>query len=127
MIKIYGLRERLDPIKTKLSDIIEDCMAEALEFPRDKRAHRFFPMEREDYVAPAGRSDAYTVIEIAMMSGRSESARKALVRGLFQSIEAKLGVAPKDVEIMIFESPPCNFGFRGMTGDEATLNYRIDV
>ena len=25
------------------------------------------------------------------------------------------------------ESPACNWGFRGMTGDEASLDYKIDV
>jgi 5-carboxymethyl-2-hydroxymuconate isomerase len=127
MIKIYGLRERLDPVKAGLSDVINDCMVQALQFPADKRAHRFFPMDRADYYYPAGRSDAYTVIEIAMMSGRSDNARKALIHGLFEQIEARVGISKVDVEIMIFESPPCNFGFRGQTGDEAKLNYRIDV
>jgi 5-carboxymethyl-2-hydroxymuconate isomerase len=127
MIKIYGIRERLNPIRALLSDVINDCMVEALKFPADKRAHRFFPMDREDYYYPAGRSDAYLVIEIMMIAGRSEAARKALIHALFAAIHSRLGVAPVDVEIMILESPPCNFGFRGMTGDEATLNYRIDV
>ncbi|HEX2735900.1 MAG TPA: tautomerase family protein [Polyangiaceae bacterium] len=127
MIKIYGLKERLNPIKAALSDAINDCMVQALEFPADKRAHRFFPMEPEDYYMPAGRSDAYTVIEIAMMSGRSESARKRLIKLLFETLRERLSIAEVDVEIIISESPPCNFGFRGMTGDEAKLNYRIDV
>lgn len=127
MIKIYGLKERLNPVKATLSDVINDCMVEALQFPTDKRAHRFFPMESEDYYYPAGRSDAYTVIEIVMMSGRSEAARKALIHALFKGLELRVGIKPVDVEIMIVESPACNFGFRGQTGDEAKLNYRIDV
>ena len=55
-IKIYGLREHLDPIKAQLSDVIHDCVVEALEFPRDKRAHRFFPMAAEDFTWPASAS-----------------------------------------------------------------------
>jgi phenylpyruvate tautomerase PptA (4-oxalocrotonate tautomerase family) len=61
------------------------------------------------------------------MEGRSEEARKKLIHLLFEKIERNLGISPVDVEVMIFESPPCNFGFRGMTGDEATLNYKIKV
>lgn len=127
MIRIYGIRERLNPIKPALSDAINDCMVEALKFPPNKRAHRFFPMEREDFVYPDGRSDAYLVIEIGMMAGRSVEARKRLIHLLFQTIETRLSIAPTDVEITIFETPACNWGFRGVTGDEAALNYSVNV
>ncbi len=61
MIRVYGLREKLNPIKSRLSDLINTCMVEALKFPPNKRAHRFFPLEREDLYYPEGRTDAYTV------------------------------------------------------------------
>lgn len=127
MIRIYGIREKLDQIKAELSDIINACMVEALSYPENKRAHRFFPMDAEDYYYPEGRTDAYLVIEVNMMAGRSEQARKKLIHLLFERIEKKLGITPNDIEIMVMESPACNFGFRGMTGDEAKLDYKIDV
>jgi hypothetical protein len=69
-IKIYGIKDHLNPIKQQLSDVIHECVVEALQFPPDKRAHRFFPMEKEDLFAPSGRGDAYTIIEISMITGR---------------------------------------------------------
>jgi 5-carboxymethyl-2-hydroxymuconate isomerase len=127
MIRIYGLASHLNPIKSRLSDIINRCMVEALAFPENKRAHRFFPMEREDFYYPEGRTDAYTVIEIAMMEGRSAEAKKKLLHLLFQKIENDLAIAPVNAEITITESPACNWGFRGKTGDEAVLNYKVNV
>ena len=127
MIRIYGIDNRLNPIKTRLSGVINRCMVEALSFPDDKRAHRFFPMSDEDYFYLEGRSAAYTVIEISMMAGRSVEAKKRLIHLLFKHIETELGIAPADIEITIHESLPCNWGFRGITGDEAKLNYKIDV
>ncbi len=127
MIRIYGIKERLNPRKEKLSDAINQSMVEALKFPKNKRAHRFFPMDKSDYYYPEGRSDNYTVIEICMMEGRSEEARKLLIRTLFSKIETDVEIAPVDVEIMISELPGCNFGFRGITGDEAVLNYKVKV
>jgi phenylpyruvate tautomerase PptA (4-oxalocrotonate tautomerase family) len=127
MIRIYGIREKLDPIKHRLSDVINQCMVEALAFPDNKRAQRFFPMQKEDFYYPEGRTDAYTVIEISMMEGRSVEARKQLIHLLFEHINAELGIQPLDVEITVFESPACNWGFRGMTGDEAMLGYKVDV
>jgi phenylpyruvate tautomerase PptA (4-oxalocrotonate tautomerase family) len=127
MIRIYGLGEKLNPVKSKLSNVINQCMVDALLFPDNKRAHRFFPMDSEDFFFPEGRSDAYTVIEIALMEGRSVEAKKKLIHLLFDRIESEIGISPVDIEITIFESPACNWGFRGITGDEAILNYKVNV
>jgi hypothetical protein len=73
-VKIYGLREHLSSeLKPKLSDVIHACVVEALQFPPDKRAHRFFPLEVEDFYYPEGRSSRYTIVEISMMEGREKS------------------------------------------------------
>jgi phenylpyruvate tautomerase PptA (4-oxalocrotonate tautomerase family) len=127
LIVVYGIRERLAPIRQRLSDAIHECMKQVLGMPEDKRAHRFIGLASEDFFFPGGRSDAYTVIEINMMQGRAEATKKALIRKLFAVLEADVGLSPVDVEITIHEQPPHCWGFRGMTGDEAKLNYRIDV
>ena len=128
MIIVYGINEKLDPIKAKLSDVIHGCMQSVLGMPQDKRAHRFVPMSREDFYLPGGRTDAYTVIEINMMAGRQAETQKKLIKTLFKEIESRLSIDPADVEITISEQPPHCWGFRGMTGDEAAdLKYRVNV
>jgi phenylpyruvate tautomerase PptA (4-oxalocrotonate tautomerase family) len=126
-IKIYGVREQLKPIRESLSNVIHECVMDALQFPADKRAHRFFYLDAEDFYYPQGRSPAYTIIEIMMMTGRSTAAKKQLIRLLFERIEQQLGIAPNDLEMCIIESPPENWGFRGQHGDEVKLNYQINV
>ena len=127
MIIVYGINEKLDPIKAKLPDVIHRCMQSVLGMPEDKRAHRFVPMSREDFYLPGGRTDACTVIEINMMAGRQAATQKKLIKTLFKEIESQLSIDPADVEITISEQPHC-WGFRGMTGDEAAdLKYRVDV
>ena len=128
MIVVYGIRDHLDPIKARLSDVIHGAMRSVLGMPEDKRAHRFVPLAREDFYYPGGRSDAYTVIEINMMAGRKPETQKALIKTLFRDIEVELGIHPVDVEITIKEQAPYQWGFRGMTGDEAVdLKYKVDV
>lgn len=128
MIVIYGIDEKLNPIKAELSAVIHACMTGVLGMPEDKRIQRFIPMKKEDFYYPGGRSDAYTVIEINMMEGRQVETKKALIKALFQSIESELSIAPVDVEITIKEQPPHCWGFRGITGDEVQdLNYKIQV
>lgn len=126
-VKIYGLASTLRPVRKQLSDTVHACVVEALQFPVDKRAHRFFPLEREDFFYPEGRTERYTIIEIAMIEGRSVDAKKKLVKLLFQKIQETLGMNAADIEIQISESPAHNWGFRGQHGDEISLNYKINV
>lgn len=126
-VKVYGHQAYLNPIKRQLSDVIHSCVVDALHFPQDKRAHRFFPLAPEDFFYPVGRTDAYTIIEITMIEGRTVAAKKKLIRLLFERIGTQLGITPNDVEICITEAPAHNWGFRGMHGDEVKLNYQINV
>lgn len=128
MIVIYGIKEMLNPIKSQLSDVIHSCMQSVLGLPEDKRAQRFIPLDADDFYYPDGRSEAYTVVEINMMQGRTVETKKALIRALFQNIESSIGIQPIDIEITIKEQPAHCWGFRGMTGDEARdLKYKINV
>ena len=126
-IKIYGLKENLDPIKAELSDVIHSCVVDALNFPQDKRAHRFFPLDSSDFYYPAGRTAKYTIIEISMFEGRSVEAKKHLIGLLFERVHQQLNILPQDLEITITETPKHNWGFRGMSGDEIELNYKVEV
>ena len=128
MIVIYGIKEYLNPIKAQLSDVIHGCIQSVLGLPEDKRAQRFIPLDADDFYYPAGRSAAYTVIEINMMQGRTVASQKALINALFQQIELQVGILPIDIEITIKEQPAHCWGFRGMTGDEARdLKYNVNV
>ena len=126
-VKVYGISTRLNPIKAKLSEVIHSCVVDALQFPTDKRAHRFFPMDAADFLYPAGRTEHYTIIEISMFEGRSTEAKKRLIRLLFERIHSALGISSQDVEVTITETPKHNWGFRGLPGDEIGLNYKVDV
>ena len=126
-VKIYGLRSSLSPMMREVSDVIHSCVVDALQYPPDKRAHRFLPLEEGEFFYPPGRTERYTIMEFSMFEGRSVEAKKALIRLLFERFAATLNIGPQDVEITIFETPMHNWGFRGLPGDEHALNYRVDV
>ena len=126
-IKIYGMKEQLNQVKARLSDIIHSCVVDALRYPQDKRAHRFFGLEQDDFYYPAGRTDKYIIIEISMFEGRSTETKKRLIRLLFERISAQLAISTQDIEITIFETPRHNWGMRGLPGDEVGLNYEVKV
>ncbi len=126
-VKIYGVREQLLPIRNQLSDVIHACVVEALQFPVDKRAHRFFYLDNDDFFRPATASERYIMLEFMMIEGRTVETKKKLIHLLYQRLSAQMNLAASDVEICILESPAHNWGFRGMTGDEIKLSYKVNV
>ncbi|MYD50135.1 MAG: tautomerase family protein [Dehalococcoidia bacterium] len=126
-VKVFGLRSELQDIRQELSETIHSCVVDALGFPSEKRFHRFFPLDREDFLFPPDRSDRYTIIEISMFEGRSQESKGTLIRMLYERIGRDIGIPAQDLEITLFESPMQNWGIRGMVGDELNLTYRVDV
>ena len=128
-VKIYGVRSQLDPVKQQLSDVIHSCVVDAIQYPQNKRAHRFFPLDPSDFFYPPepGRTDRYTIIEFSMFEGRSIEAKKQLIRLLFDRLEQQVGISTQNLEITIFETPKHNWGIRGLCGDELALGYKVDV
>ena len=126
-VKIYALASALSGQREKLSDTIHSCLVDAFALPEDKRFHRFFPLAAEDFVFPAGRSERYTILEISMFEGRSDEAKKRLIRLLFERFTAELGYDVRDLELTLFETPRTNWGIRGVPGDELELSYQVEV
>lgn len=126
-IKIYGLREHLKPVQALVSEAIHSCVVEVLRFPANKRAHRCFHMEADDFYYPASASARYTIIEISMFEGRSVETKKQLITLMFERVCNQADRLPNEVEVTISETPKHNWGFRGLPGDEVGLNYKVEV
>ncbi len=125
--KIYGREEHLREHHARISEIVHGAAVRTLQLPSDKQFHRFFPLAGWQFVAPADRSERYTILEIYMFTGRTKEVRKALLRALMDDLSAGLGLSPTDIEITIFESPRENWGIRGQHGDELVLNYKVEI
>lgn len=126
-IKIFGIREHLHPIREKVSSVIHECVMDAFQYPKEKKAHRFIYIEKDSFFYFDGRTDKHTILEISVFEGRSVDAKKKLHRLLFDRFEKELGIVPMDLEITIFETPMHNWGIRGKSGDELQLNYKVNV
>jgi len=126
-IKIFGIREHLHPIREKVSCVIHECVMDAFQYPKEKKAHRFIYIEKDSFFYFDGRTDKHTILEISVFEGRSIEAKKKLHRLLFDKFEKELGIVPMDLEMTIFETPMHNWGIRGKSGDELQLNYKVNV
>ncbi|MET0027961.1 MAG: tautomerase family protein [Candidatus Thiodiazotropha sp.] len=126
-VKIYARKEHIEIHRDKLSEAIQASLVEALDYPPEKRFQRFIPLDAADFIYPDDRSHEYTIIEISLFQGRSLSAKNALIRALYRNIAAACAIQDQDVEITLFETPREHWGIRGVTGDELTLNYKVEV
>lgn len=126
-VKIYALKLHIDENRVLISQGIHDAIITALHYPKEKKAQRFIPLEKENFFYPDGRTDQYTIIEISMFEGRSTEAKKSLIRQIFKNLTELTNMSEQDIEITIFETPKSNWGIRGMIGDELDLNYKVDV
>ncbi len=125
-VKIYASATLLVGKRQQFSDAIHRCLTQQLGLPENKRFHRFFPLQTEDFVFPEDRTANYTILEISLFEGRSLETKKALIRQLIRVFESDLGIHPQDLEITLFETPKANWGIRGMPADELTLNYKVE-
>jgi len=126
-VKIYGLRSQLSEHRRSLSAAIHDALMVAFGLPEEKKFQRFLSLDGADFIFPADRSDAYTIIEISIFEGRSAAAKKSLISRLFANIEKQCDIRPQDVEITLFETPVSHWGIRGVAADELALNYQVKV
>lgn len=126
-VKIYGLEDNFKKNKETISDVIHSCIVDAFDFPKDKRFHRFIKLSKEEFIFPDTRSELYTIIEISIFEGRSDSNKKKLITFLFERLEKIVGISKNDIEITIFETPKQNWGIRGIPADELILNYKVEV
>ena len=125
-VKIYGLEENINRNRDIISSAIHKSIVEALQFPEDKKFQRFIKLSADDFVFPESRSEKYLIIEIVMFAGRSDDTKKQLIKLLFENLK-KINIDENDVEIVLFEEPPINWGIRGCNGEDLKINYKVDI
>lgn len=121
MITIYGIREKLNPIKQGLSELMFKVIDDVIGTHAIPGAHRYILLERADFIYPTGCSDAYTVIEISIAINHSIDKKKRLITSLIKSISEQLSIPADDIEITLLEQAAHCRGYNGVTGDEARI------
>ena len=61
-IKIYANQSTIQKHRMTLSNAIHQALVMTLQYPEDKRFHRFIALAPEDFIYPLDRSEAYTII-----------------------------------------------------------------
>ncbi len=123
--KVFGIREHIDSCRQALSDALNEAISVGLQFPRERRLQRFFPMAREDFIYPPHeRTERYT---ISTFQGRSKDVLKGLVREIYARVPSAIGIEPRDLDVIITEQPRHAWGLMGEPGDEIKLSYKVEI
>jgi phenylpyruvate tautomerase PptA (4-oxalocrotonate tautomerase family) len=105
---------------------IHKALVEGLKIPEQDRDIRIVEYPQGSFFPPAGRGEAYSVLEISMFSGRSPEAKGRLYAALQREL-APFGLAEGDLKVIIHDVPLDNWGLHGKPANPATLSFRIDV
>ena len=125
-VKVYGRRDVWAGRQLEVSDLLHSCVQQAWQLPAEKRFHRFLLLDADDLICPQ-RGSGYLIIEIVCFTGRSDEAKRDLIRSVYALLPTALDLSPDDIEITIIESPKVNWGIRGVPAEELTLSYKVEV
>lgn len=126
-VKIYGLASHLQGEQNAISEVIHSCMMEVLQLPAEKRFHRYFLLERENFFFPPDRTEQYTIVEISIFEGRNQATKRQLLKEIMARFVHQLNFKVADVEVLLIESPRMHWGIRGQVADELNLDYKVSV
>jgi phenylpyruvate tautomerase PptA (4-oxalocrotonate tautomerase family) len=126
-VTVYGHQRSIEERRTALSTAIHAAIVATLDYPPEKKFHRFISLADADFIHPEDRGEDYTIIEISMFEGRTEEAKRNLIADLFARIEAEAEINPHSLEITIMETPRVNWGIRGVNAADLALNYQVNV
>ncbi|MEA3193356.1 MAG: hypothetical protein QOD26_1689 [Betaproteobacteria bacterium] len=98
--------------RKQLVDAVQRALVASLKVPLEDKVIRLVEHAPENFATPEGLGDKFTRIEIALFSGRSLDAKRALYREIVQALDP-FGVPPIAVKVVLVEVPKQNVGFRG--------------
>lgn len=121
------LKGRSGQEKRALMEAVQAAIARTLALPPHDRNLRLCEHGPEEWLLPEGKSERFTLIEIALFEGRTPETKGQLYAEIVKALEA-LGMDKNDLFIRLIEQPRENFGIRGgQRADLVLLGYEVKV
>ena len=108
-------------------EAVNRAMIEALRVPEDSHPVRLQKYEAEAFLIPAESTEAFTLVEATIFSGRSLETKKALYRAIIAKLGA-IGIAAADIRVVLYEVPRENWGLKGgQPASEIDLGFDVEI
>jgi phenylpyruvate tautomerase PptA (4-oxalocrotonate tautomerase family) len=127
IVTISMLKGKAKEEKKQILAAVHDALVAAFKIPEWDRTQKIIEFDKENFEIPEGKTERYTVIEIAVFPGRSREVKKELYRSIVEKL-SKPGIPANDVFILLNEQPLDNWGIRGgKMASDVLLGYKLDV
>lgn len=87
-----------------LFDAVQVALADTIGVSRTSKAIRLLEFPARAFTLPAGRGERYTLIEIALLPGRTREQKQSLYAALGGALE-RFGVGAGDFKVILTEVP----------------------
>lgn len=105
---------------------VQRALVEAIRIPEQDRDIRIVEYPAHAFAPPAGKGACYTVVEIALFTGRSVEAKRRLYAALVGELAA-FGIAASDIKIILHDIPRENWGLGGKAAVDIELGFKVEV
>lgn len=127
LAKIEARKSRPAAEIAAMIEAVSQAQREALKVPEGDRQIRYVEHKSEHFAVPPGKTEDYTLVEIALFPGRSMDAKRKLYQSIVKQFW-EVGIAPSDVFIVLSEPPLDNWGIRGgIPASEVDLGFQLKV
>jgi len=127
LVRLSRLAGRPATENRSLLDAAHDALVEAFRIPQHDRYQQLIELDADHFEIPADRGDAFTLVEITAYPGRSAAAKRALFQALARRFEG-IGIAPRDLFVVISEPPLENWSVRdGVSSADVKPTFKLDV
>ncbi len=105
---------------------IQSALVEGIRIPEQDRDIRIIEYPAHSFAPPVSKGPNYTVIEIALFTGRSVDAKRRLYAALVNELAA-FGFAPSDLKVVLHDVPRENWGLGGKAAVDIELGFKVEV
>lgn len=127
LVKIELLQGKSAEYRRTLLDTVHAALVDSIKIPDGDRMQRIYELDKEHFEVSSNKTENCVIIEVTMYRGRSYEAKKLMYKLLTERLEAKLGIKPSDVLVVLHEEPLENWSTCGVPDSETNLGFKIDV
>ncbi len=113
LVKVELRKGKSADYKKAILDGIHQALVDCFNVPPDNRLQRLYELEPADFELSDGKTDAFVLIELTVIKGRSYEAKKKLYQAIVDNLEKAPGITRTDTLIVLNEVPAENWGIRG--------------
>jgi phenylpyruvate tautomerase PptA (4-oxalocrotonate tautomerase family) len=128
LVKVEIIEGKTKEYKQAIFDAVHNALVETIKIPDIDRTQRIYELKKENFEIMEGRSENFTLIEIALFSGRSIEMKKALYLNIVEKLALSPRIDKEDVLILLHEESKENWGMRGgKIATEIDFGFKINV